>query len=209
MNFYGFYINYFRRIKLLRWSKNCPTDKILHFSVTRRVAKPKLAICRGFPRRILLHFKVGFHRLFVRLFHFQIWPMRRKWPINKWDTSDMIWPGYQTDTLVWLSRLWKRPRKIKSAHAIFKLKISPDKVFSMTFSMAFFKTYFSLVSVQKSASRVSAATEATRVDKSNFFAIFVTLDISRFCQNHVILWIYPLKYLLACSSDLQFVFSLH
>ena len=69
----------------------------------------------------------------------------------------------------------------------FPKTFSSDKGFSMTFSMAFFKTYFSLVSVQKSASRVSAATEATRVDKSNFFAIFVTLDISRFCQKQMIL----------------------
>ena len=66
-------------------------------------------------------------------------------------------------------------------------KFFPPMAYSMTFSIAFFKTYFSLVSVQKSASRVSAATEATRVDKSNFFAIFVTLDISRFCQKQMIL----------------------
>ena len=82
----------------------------------------------------------------------------------------------------------------------------------MTFSMAFFKTYFSLVSVQKSASRVSAATEATRVDKINFFAIFVTLDISRFFPGKYFFRgkssENPLKYLLACSSGLQFVFSL-
>lgn len=133
--------------------------------------------------------------------------LRRKWPINKWDIGhDMTGMSDIHISVTFTTMITPTQNKIHLRN--FPKTFSSDKGFSMTFSMAFFKTYFSLVSVQKSASRVSAATEATRVDKSNFFAIFVTLDISRFCQKQMILWSYPLKYLLACSSDLQFVFSL-
>ena len=50
-------------------------------SITRRVAKPKLAICRGFPRR--LHFKDFFADIFA-----DILSDCSTFEIDQWEESD-------------------------------------------------------------------------------------------------------------------------
>ena len=46
----------------------------------------------------------------------------------------MIWPGYLTDTLVWLSRL---PRKLKSTHAIFQNSLGSEQAVFQCFNVKY------------------------------------------------------------------------
>ena len=111
-----------------------PTDKIHYLSVTRRDAKPKLAISVVSHDAPLLHFKVGFsqNRLFVRLFHFLLTID------DQWEESDryisgisnMIWPGYLTErhmsvTFTVMMMLWYISFRNTTQKPTPKTKIQP------------------------------------------------------------------------------------
>ena len=127
-----------------------PTDKIHYLSVTRRDAKPKLAISVVSHDAPLLHFKVGFsqNRLFVRLFHFLL-TIGDQWEENDRyisGISDMIWPGYQTErhisvTFIVMMMLWyisyrKNLRKNLRPKLKFCLHTDSLKIFQI--SLTFF-----------------------------------------------------------------------